>query len=178
MESEIKHLWAPWRVGYILGPKPEGCVFCAKANAPASDDAANLVLARGAECFVVMNTFPYNPGHLLVLPYAHVAQLENMSVAGRAELWEMVLAWKQRLHSVMRAQGFNIGLNLGHVAGAGITEHVHVHIVPRWNGDTNFMSVVGEMRVVSQSLQELYAQLVNREQGEGDTHAGGADQVS
>lgn len=161
MTSELQHLWAPWRVGYVVGPKPDGCVFCAKANAPPSDDAANLVLARGAECFVAMNTYPYNPGHLLVLPYAHVAQLEEMSAAARAEMWDLVLQWKQRLQTVMRAQGFNVGLNLGHVAGAGITEHIHAHIVPRWMGDTNFMSVVGDMRVVSQSLQELYTQLTN-----------------
>ncbi len=161
MEAEIRHLWAPWRVGYIVGPKPEGCVFCAKGQAPAAEDRANLVVARGAECFVAMNTYPYNPGHLLVLPYAHVGELEEMSAGARAEMWEMVMQWKQRLREVMRAQGFNIGINLGHVAGAGITEHIHAHIVPRWNGDTNFMTTVGDTRVVSQALDELYEQLVN-----------------
>ncbi len=160
--EQLQHLWAPWRVGYILGPKPDGCVFCAKAAASPADDAANLVLARGTACFVAMNTFPYNPGHLLVLPYAHVARLDEMSAAARAEMWDLVLAWHQRLEQVMRAQGVNIGLNLGHVAGAGITEHLHAHIVPRWKGDTNFMSVVGEMRVVSQALHDLYAQLLNQ----------------
>lgn len=165
MNEDVRHLWAPWRVGYILGSKPAGCVFCAKARAAAEEDAQNLVLARGAECFVVMNTFPYNPGHLLVLPYAHVGELEEMTASARAELWELVLRWKQRLQGVMRTQGFNIGINLGHVAGAGITEHVHVHIVPRWQGDTNFMSVVGDVRVVSQSLQDLYEQLREGKQG-------------
>ncbi|MCX7847201.1 MAG: HIT domain-containing protein [bacterium] len=159
MNENVRQLWAPWRVGYIVGPKPTGCVFCAKATATPADDAANLVLARGRECFVMMNIYPYNPGHLLVLPYVHVGELEEMSETARVELWDLVLVWKQRLQAVMHAQGFNIGVNLGHVAGAGITEHVHVHVVPRWNGDTNFMSVVGDVRIVSQSLQDLYEQL-------------------
>jgi len=154
--DELYALWAPWRCGYILGPKPAACVFCEKAQAPAAHDRENLVLERASHNFVLMNTYPYNAGHLLVTPYQHSASLEALAPAALHEMMDLLVRWKQRLERGMRAQGVNIGINLGAVAGAGITEHVHAHIVPRWQGDTNFMSTTADTRVISQALQELY----------------------
>ena len=160
----LRSLWAPWRIGYILGPKPKHCVFCTKAQADHSCDRENLVLERAEHNFVLMNTYPYNPGHLLVTPYRHCAAIEELSPATLHEMMDLVVAWKQRLDRTLRAQGANVGLNLGHIAGAGITEHVHAHIVPRRQGDTNFMSTVGDMRVVSDALHALYGRLQHEEQ--------------
>jgi ATP adenylyltransferase len=107
-----------------------------------------------------MNAYPYNPGHLLVCPYAHVADPENLSEEVHAEMMRLTIKWKKRLGEVVQAQGFNLGINLGSIAGAGIAEHLHAHIVPRWQGDTNFMTTVSETRVLSQSLSELYEKLM------------------
>jgi ATP adenylyltransferase len=159
MPDNVALLWAPWRIGYILGPRSENCVFCQKGADDEVNDEANLVLERGAYAFVLMNTYPYNPGHLLVTPYEHVADLEDVPRASQHEMLDMTVRWKQRLGAVTKAQGFNVGLNLGAVAGAGITEHLHFHVVPRWQGDTNFMSTVSDTRVISQSLGELYTKL-------------------
>ncbi len=161
-DEKPRKLWAPWRIEYILGPKDDGCVFCEKGDAEPAMDRKNLVLARGKHVFVLMNTYPYNPGHLLVAPYKHVANPEDLSREARHELFELVVTWKQRLETVMNAQGVNIGINLGSVAGAGIVEHLHAHIVPRWQGDTNFMTTVSDTRVVSQALDELYAELTEQ----------------
>ena len=155
----LQRLWAPWRISYILREKLAGCIFCQKAAAGPDVDAANLVLARGENVFVMMNTFPYTPGHLLVCPYAHIAEPEQLEPAVQHELFDMMITWRMRLNKVMRPQGMNVGINLGAAAGAGIADHLHLHIVPRWSGDTNFMTTCSNVRVVSQSLRDLYQQL-------------------
>ncbi len=143
-------LWAPWRIEYIRGPKPGGCFFCEKAAR--RDDVADHVLARGEHAFLLLNDFPYNSGHLMVAPYRHVGDLADLAPAERAEIMELLVQAERLLQRVMRPQGFNIGFNLGLPAGAGVADHVHGHVVPRWNGDTNFMPVLGNTRVVPESL--------------------------
>ena len=151
-------VWAPWRMTYILAEKPTGCVFCERLRE--SDDAKNLILWRARTAFVMMNLYPYNNGHLMVVPHAHVASLTELDPSQRAELGELTMCCEQVLRQAMRPDGLNIGLNLGSAAGAGIAEHLHVHIVPRWEGDTNFMTVVGEIRVIPQHIDQTYTLLV------------------
>jgi ATP adenylyltransferase len=151
-------VWAPWRMAYILGDKPAGCIFCEKIRA--QDDAQNLILWRGHTAFVMLNRYPYNNGHLMVVPHAHAASLTALEAAQRAELGELTMRCEQVLRQAMRPDGLNIGLNLGSAAGAGIAEHLHVHVVPRWDGDTNYMTVVGEVRVIPQHLDDTYALLM------------------
>jgi ATP adenylyltransferase len=150
----MKYMWGPWRIQYIRGEKPAGCILCTK---PAEDkDKENYILYRGKKNFIMMNRFPYNPGHLLVAPYRHTGNLEELTTAERNEHFELVSRSIQVLKEVTNPGGFNIGANLGRVAGAGIEDHFHSHIVPRWNGDTNFISVLADMRVVPQALAETY----------------------
>ncbi|MFQ6604949.1 MAG: HIT domain-containing protein [Fidelibacterota bacterium] len=152
----MKKLWAPWRIEYILAPKDdtEECIFCTK---PAGDaDRDNLVLFRGRQAFIIMNLYPYNNAHLLVVPYAHVNSMSALSRDERYEMMELANASMDILRGKMNAQGFNFGANIGAAAGAGIEEHVHLHIVPRWIGDTNFMPVLGHTKVLVQGLQETY----------------------
>jgi ATP adenylyltransferase len=150
----MKYMWGPWRIQYIRGEKPAGCILCTK---PAEDkDKENYILYRGKKNFIMMNRFPYNPGHLLVAPYRHTGNLEELTTAERNEHFELVSRSIQVLKEVTNPGGFNIGANLGRVAGAGIEDHFHSHIVPRWNGDTNFISVLADMRVVAQALAETY----------------------
>ena len=151
-------VWAPWRIAYILGDKPTDCIFCEKLCA--QDDAQNLILWRGHTAFVMLNRYPYNNGHLMVVPHAHAASLTALEPAQRAELGELTMRCEQVLRQAMRPDGLNIGLNLGSTAGAGIAEHLHVHVVPRWDGDTNYMTVVGEVRVIPQHLDDTYALLM------------------
>lgn len=150
-------MWAPWRIGYVAGEKPCGCVFCRKIEA--NDDEAHLVLYRGEHCTIVLNTFPYNSGHLMVVPYEHRADLEGLSPEASAELWELTRVAVRALKEALDWQGVNIGMNLGEAAGAGIQDHIHMHIVPRWHGDTNYMTTCAETRVVPQSLEDSYRQL-------------------
>lgn len=147
-------LWAPWRIGYIKGEKPSGCIFCERAAE--QRDQENLILYRGASCFVILNLYPYNNGHLMVVPYHHAASIEDLTTAVLAELMALTQRALAVLREAMRPTGFNIGINLGVPAGAGVADHVHQHVVPRWVGDTNFMSVVGDARVMPQSLQSCY----------------------
>jgi ATP adenylyltransferase len=153
-----KRLWAPWRMAYIAGieKKDEGCIFCSKPKQDVSCDRDNLLLYRGERCFVMMNLFPYNNGHLMIIPYKHTSDILYVDMEAAAELWELVCRCKVALSAVMNPEGFNIGMNLGRPAGAGIDQHVHMHIVPRWNGDTNFMPVLGETKVISQALNDTY----------------------
>lgn len=151
-------VWAPWRMTYILAEKPTGCIFCTKPREQC--DAENLIVWRGYTAFVMMNRYPYNNGHLMVVPQAHAASLTELEPAQRAELGELTMLCEQVLRQAMRPDGFNIGLNLGSAAGAGIAEHLHVHVVPRWDGDTNFMTVVSELRVIPQHLDQTYAMLM------------------
>jgi ATP adenylyltransferase len=156
----MEHIWAPWRIEYILTEKPEGCILCDK---PKEDkDVENYILYRGDKNFVIMNSYPYNPGHLLVSPYRHVGRLEDMTDEERNEHFEMVSRCIRVLREAYNPGGFNIGANMGKVAGAGIDDHYHSHIVPRWQGDTNYITVLADVRVVPQALSETYRELKER----------------
>lgn len=147
----MERLWAPWRIDYITGTEKEpGCIFCTK---PASrDDDANLIVHRTHGAFTMMNKYPYNNGHLLVAPYRHVSDICGLDPEENNLLVQEVCRAVQVLRLVMHAEGFNIGINLGTVAGAGFEDHVHYHIVPRWNGDTNIMPVLADVRVIPEHL--------------------------
>lgn len=154
----MKVLWAPWRMAYIRqSPKPARCIFCAKARA--SQDRANLLLHRGQHGFVMMNLFPYNSGHLLVAPYAHVDSTERLSDESALDLMRLTNLSLRVLRARIKPDGFNVGVNLGRVSGAGVEGHVHLHIVPRWNGDTNFMPLLSETRVMPEHLDATYRKL-------------------
>ena len=159
----MDQLWAPWRLAYITkeAPPKEGdeCFIC--RGLAESDDRRNLIVQRTEFCAVLLNKFPYNNGHLLVAPKAHKGRLDEISRDEILETQQTVARMVQVLERTMRPEGFNIGLNLGKVAGAGLPGHVHWHIVPRWNGDTNFMPVLGDVRVIAQSLDALYDLLSN-----------------
>jgi ATP adenylyltransferase len=153
----MEHLWSPWRLAYITGTRTDsGCVFCA---ALASPDADSLIVHRGRTCFVILNLFPYNNGHLMVIPNRHIAGLAAATPEERAELVELAAAAETALTEAYQPQGLNLGINLGKPAGAGILDHVHLHVVPRWNGDTNFMTVVGGARVLPEDLADTAARL-------------------
>ncbi len=155
----MEQLWSPWRMAYILGEKNHECVFCHALGADPSDDREYLILHRGKHCCVIMNLFPYNNGHLMVIPYAHQPTFEGLSAEALVELMTLVNKSVSTLRQAMNAQGFNVGVNLGEVAGAGIGEHVHMHIVPRWTGDTNFITTVGQVRCIPESLAGSYDKL-------------------
>ncbi len=156
----MKQIWAPWRIEYIQIQKPEGCILCDKPKQ--KDDAANYILYRGERNFIIMNSYPYNPGHLMIAPYRHVANLEELTDEERREHFEMVSRSVKILREVFNPAGFNIGMNLGKIAGAGIDDHIHTHIVPRWQGDTNFMPVIADVRVIPEALAETYENLKGR----------------
>ena len=152
-------LHAPWRIEYILSPKPELKEGLFTRIAQSSDDEENLVVLRDRTCFALLNKYPYNGGHLMVVPYKEVPDLNGLTDEESADLWKLVRRCVNALTTVMKPDGFNIGINLGKVAGAGIAEHLHIHIVPRWNGDTNFMPVIANTGVVPQALVEVAAKL-------------------
>lgn len=155
---EVLH--APWRIQYILAPKaPLSDVSLFTRIGQSDDDIGNHVIVRDRSCFAMLNTYPYNGGHLLVVPYRQVADLGELTETELTELMKLVTRCQSALRKAMKPDGFNIGLNLGRAAGAGIAEHLHFHIVPRWIGDTNFMPVLGSTTVVPQALTELAAQL-------------------
>jgi ATP adenylyltransferase len=157
-------LWSPWRYDYIKGERPEGdasCVFCNLAKDPARDEE-NFVLKRAAFNFVVLNIFPYAAGHLLIAPYQHVAFLDKADDPVTAEMMELTKASQAALAEVYSPEGFNIGMNLGRSAGAGIAEHLHMHVLPRWSGDVNFMTSIGKTRNIPESLTVTYDKLRNR----------------
>ncbi len=152
-------LWAPWRMTYINSDKEDGCVFCNRLNSPQEKDRENLILVRASLGFVMMNKFPYNSGHLLIIPNRHVPDLRNLSDEELLSLQKMLVLSLGVLEDLYHPDGFNVGMNLGRSAGAGIEGHLHYHVVPRWNGDTNFMSVLADVRVVPQHLRTTYDQL-------------------
>ena len=157
----MKVLWAPWRMAYIKkARKPTKCIFCVKAKE--RRDARNLLLHRGRHGLVMMNLFPYNSGHLLIAPYRHVKSLEQLPDDAALDLLRLTSLSLKVLRNLFKPEGFNVGINLGRVAGAGIEGHVHLHIVPRWNGDTNFMPLFGETRVMPEHLQTTYRKLLAR----------------
>ena len=153
----MKHIWAPWRMEYIQMDKSGGCILCEKPKE--DNDAMNYILYRGDKNFVIMNSYPYNPGHLMIAPYRHVASLEELTNEELHEHIEIVSRSIKVLRQVFNPDGFNLGTNMGNVAGAGIADHVHTHIVPRWQGDTNFMPVLSDTRVIPQALAETYEKL-------------------
>lgn len=139
---------------YIVGEKPSGCVLCEKGSS--TNDEADLVLYRGRTCFLMMNLYPYNPGHLMVVPYRHVHRLPDLDGATRAELMTLSARSVELLDDLISPAGYNLGMNLGEVAGAGIADHLHQHVVPRWGGDTNFMPVLGGVRSLPEDLGSTY----------------------
>jgi ATP adenylyltransferase len=159
----MNNIWAPWRIDYIRGPRPAGCVFCRAAEE--DSDRENLVLIRGEYGMIILNRYPYNNGHLMVVPYAHVPTIEEMPAEVLGELMAMVQRGIGLLRRAMGPDGFNVGINLGGAAGAGMADHVHIHIVPRWNGDTNYMTVVGQTRVIPDGLFCTYDCLAEAMQG-------------
>jgi ATP adenylyltransferase len=151
-----ERLWAPWRLQYIKGDKAGECIFCSK---PALDDEEALITYRGDTCFVMLNAFPYTSGHVMVAPYEHTADLAGLDEATALELITLTQLSLRAIKSAYGPEGFNVGANLGTVAGAGVADHVHMHVVPRWEGDTNFMSVIGEVRVLPESLEDTHRNL-------------------
>lgn len=151
-------IWAPWRIGFLVGPKPPGCFLCEAATGPAHDEE-NFVLDRGEHAFVIMNRYPYTNGHLLIAPMAHQGDYVGLDDATALEIAQLTRRWIAVLGAAMKPDGFNVGWNFGLVAGAGVADHIHEHVVPRWNGDHNFMSVVSDMRLINQSLTESSALL-------------------
>lgn len=157
----MQRLWAPWRMEYILAaqdPERNACIFCTLPRAQA--DRENLILWRGRHAFIILNKFPYNPGHLMVAPYTHTADLNRLVPDELIELMLDVRRAVNCLGGAMRPDGYNIGTNLGRTAGAGVLDHLHYHVVPRWDGDHNFMPILAETKVMPQHLQRTYDQLV------------------
>ncbi len=141
-------IWAPWRSEYIVGTKPEGCIFCA-----AHKEGDKLLITGGQSCLAIMNRFPYTSGHCMIAPIRHIGDVTALSAEESAEMDRLMKALVAAIRKVMNPDGFNIGMNIGAAAGAGIEDHLHLHIVPRWKGDTNFLPVLGEVRLVSQHLE-------------------------
>jgi len=156
----MEQLWAPWRIEYIRQEKVEGCILCDKPRQDA--DTLNYILYRGSKNFIMLNSYPYNGGHLMIAPYRHIASLEELTDEERNEHFEIVSRSTRLLKQVFNPAGFNIGINLGRVAGAGIDDHIHTHIVPRWQGDTNFMPVIADIKVVNEALTEIYESLKDK----------------
>ena len=149
-------LFTPWRMEYIRSSKKDGCIFCEML---ARDDRDALIVRRGRHAFLVLNRYPYNNGHYMSVPYRHVDSLENLSAEETAEMMALLAQGIVALRKAFNPEGFNIGANIGKVAGAGVKDHVHMHVVPRWAGDTNFMPLFGETRVIPQTLEETYDEL-------------------
>jgi ATP adenylyltransferase len=169
----MQRLWTPWRMGYVSGtaesaqprqpeqPEQPTCFLCALAAAP-EQDAERLVLLRGERALVLLNLYPYNSGHLMVAPYAHGGDLAQLPAETGHELFDLTQRAVAALRDEYQPDGFNVGLNLGRPAGAGLPDHLHVHVVPRWNGDTNFMPVLGETKVLPEALDQTWARLRGR----------------
>lgn len=156
-------LWSPWRSNYIQSFKhksdKEECVFCVAPKLEITDDES-LVVYKSKHCFVMLNLYPYNSGHLMIIPYRHMSDIEELTEKEFADITKLLTLSKKALTATMKPQGFNIGANIGKAAGAGIDQHIHFHIVPRWNGDTNFMPTLGEVKVISQDLLETKKELI------------------
>ena len=157
-----RNIWAPWRMEYINGlheNQDEGCFLC-RYRDEEDQDKKNLVLWRGKQSFVVLNRFPYTGGHSLIAPYDHVADLEDLEDPAMLEMMHLIRDVKHLLTAGIHPEGFNVGMNIGRCAGAGLPGHLHIHVVPRWSGDTNFMAVLGEVHTVPQALADLHARLI------------------
>ena len=161
-EFDLEKLWAPWREKFILCEKQPGCFLCSTAKE--NKDSKNFILHRGKKCFVILNRYPYNTGHLMVSPFRHVGKLEDLKEDEANELLKITQLCIKAIKKGMKPQGINLGMNLGKISGAGVADHLHLHIVPRWSGDTNFMPVLAETKVVSMSLSNVY-RVLRREMG-------------
>ncbi|MFH1227904.1 MAG: HIT domain-containing protein [Planctomycetota bacterium] len=154
----MKHLWAPWRSDYI-NVKPSHRKRCFLCDALKEPDKKNLIIKRGKLGFVIVNKFPYNAGHLLICPIAHKPDIDNLTKKEISEMMTLVVAMKKLIKKTMKPDGFNIGINIGADAGAGLLSHVHIHLLPRWQGDTNFMPVLSGNKVISRALEKVYSEL-------------------
>jgi len=154
----MKAIWAPWRIEYISGEKEEGCIFCNKPEE--KQDRRNLILFRGSAGFIIMNRYPYANGHLMAVPYRHTNNILSLNEAERLDIMNLTIICTEML-KILKPEGFNIGMNLGRIAGAGIDDHIHFHVVPRWNGDTNFMPVIADTKVIPEYLDQTYLKLYN-----------------
>ena len=155
-------LWSPWRHEYINSagsktPSP-ACIFCAACQ-DVADDERSLIIHRGRENFVILNRYPYISGHLMIAPYAHIGKINDATKSATDEMMDLVKSCERILREAYNPEGFNVGMNLGHVAGAGVADHIHMHILPRWGGDTNFMSTVADTRVLPEDLSTTYEKL-------------------
>jgi len=155
----MERIWAPWRIEYVLQAEKGGCFLCEKPKE--DNDEPNLILWRGKSNFIILNSFPYNSGHLMVAPYRHIGHLDGLTDEEAKEHFDLVKRSLRLLTGVTGPAGFNIGMNLGKVAGAGVDDHVHTHIVPRWQGDTNFMPVISNTKVLPEALAATYKKLKN-----------------
>ncbi len=155
--KEQKYLYSPWRLDYILSEKEKGCIFCLKPKV--NEDDKHFIVYRSKHCFVILNIYPYNNGHIMVVPNRHASHLFDLHDEERNDLFKIVQESERILTEHYNPQGINIGMNLGKAAGAGIDEHIHVHLVPRWDGDNNFMSTIGGYRVIPESFERTYTQL-------------------
>jgi ATP adenylyltransferase len=154
----MERLWTPWRMEYIKNAgRMDGCIFCDLPGA--GDDEGTLILARGALSFVIMNKFPYNSGHLMVAPFRHAGDFRDLTPDELAEMTALSQRCMAALTETLAPHGFNLGVNQGHIAGAGVADHIHLHVVPRWGGDTNFMTTVGEIKILPEALEQTYARL-------------------
>ena len=162
----MDRLWTPWRLAFIEqsisqpAERPDDCFLCTKPGEPSQHDRANVILYRGPHAYALLNLYPYNSGHLLVAPYLHTGDLPSLPATVAAELFALVQRAAGVLHQVYRPQGMNVGMNLGQAAGAGVPGHLHVHLVPRWHGDTNFMPVLGEVKVLPETLEQTFDRLL------------------
>lgn len=154
-------LYTPWRMKYIVSDKKKhGCVFCNALNSDVEHDRKNFIVHRAEETFTIMNIYPYNVGHLMVLPRQHISSLSELSRNAQLEMMLLATYFTEVLTELMQPEGFNVGLNIGKAAGAGIDTHLHMHIVPRWNGDSNFMPVLGQTRVLPEELEDTYNKIL------------------
>ncbi len=154
----MDQLWAPWRLEYIQGPENDSCIFCLGEETAA--DQTSLVVARGTHCYVIMNRYPYSNGHLMISPYRHLSDSAELVVDEVVEIHQLMVRSQSVLREEFAAQGFNVGWNIGQAAGAGIADHIHMHIVPRWAGDGNFMPILADVRVIPQHIEKTYSLLV------------------
>ncbi|MFQ5508947.1 MAG: HIT domain-containing protein [Leptospirillia bacterium] len=159
----MSRIWAPWRIDYILGDKTGGCIFCDKVepvrDAEPDSDRDNGILLRGEHAFVMLNAYPYNPAHVMISPYQHVDCLEKLDPAPLDEMMRLTRLSEVAIRAAIQPEGFNVGLNIGSAAGAGIKEHLHMHLVPRWNGDVNFMPALCDTHVIPEALLATYDKL-------------------
>jgi ATP adenylyltransferase len=154
----MDYLWTPWRYAYITGTKEgQGCVFCGKQNDP--DDRKSWIVHRATHCYICLNTFPYTSGHVMVIPYDHIDELQKLSHEAAREMMDLSQHTETVLRSLYRPDGINLGMNIGAAAGAGVAGHIHMHVLPRWVADANFMTVVGETRVLPESLETTWERM-------------------